>query len=134
MACPTKSIRAAPAWKSSGRPSRGEPAWPRATTHARPPPTPGRSAADNIDAPHSALLPPVSDSHHSPFEEFRLLPGLIRQTARLVALGHENRVLRLRQLVRVVERVVQPAAFVPAERRADDQVGDLEQVAKLDQV
>src|SRR5207248_253219 len=34
----------------------------------------------------------------------------------------------------VIERVVEAAALVPAERAADDEVGDLDEVAKFDEV
>ena len=50
------------------------------------------------------------------------------------ALGRQHRIHRFGQHVGIIERVMEAAALLAAQRRADDQVGDLEQVAQLDQV
>ena len=47
---------------------------------------------------------------------------------------HQHRVDRVGQKLRIVGRIMEPAALLPTERAADDQVGDLDQVAQLDEV
>src|SRR6185369_4834298 len=64
----------------------------------------------------------------------RTIAGQVKLFRPGIGSGDEDRVLRLRELVGIIERIVETAAFVARQRRADDEVRDFDQVAKLDQV
>src|SRR5688572_23072423 len=52
----------------------------------------------------------------------------------LLPSGNEDGVLRLRIRFRKIERVMQPATFVPRKCASDDEVRDLDQIAELDEI
>src|SRR5690348_7041315 len=46
----------------------------------------------------------------------------------------QDRVLRLRQRLWIIERIMKAAALVAGKSAADDEVGDLDQVPKFDEI